>query len=287
RRFGTAVAEPRRPDALQRSSAMMRDGDGRLALRGPAAELLEGLDGVFRGLARGLEAEAFHSEPTWRAGDLERFGYTEDSAFLCHLGHGGGHGGFHGGSRQDYWQNAVCNNIWRHLAGVRFGAEPRRFTARGTCCRHEGAQRFALEYLQVFTMREVVIAGAPQAVLDFRRQTLDFTVGLAESLGLHGRVELANDPFFLEGGAAPAQMPEPIKFELRLSLYDDRSLACASFNVHGDFFARRLDYLGEDGHEAPIWTSCAAFGLERWVWAVLVQHGPRVQDWPAELRALV
>ena len=82
-------------------------------------------------------------------------------------------------------------------------------------------------------------------------------------------------------------VPEPIKFELRLSLYDDRSLACASFNVHGDFFARRLDYLGEEGHEAPIWTSCAAFGLERWVWAVLVQHGPRVQDWPAELRALV
>ena len=275
-------APPWRPDALFRSPALMRDRSGRLALRGAAAELLEGLDLALRRFARELEAEAFHAEPTWRAGDLPAFGYGRDSAFLCRLSH-------LEAEAPDYWQNAVCNNVWRHLAGHTFDGQARRFTARGTCCRHEGAQHFALEYLRAFTMRELVIAGAPEQVLAQRERAQAFALAFAAELGLRGRLERANDPFFLasedsEQAQEQCELPELVKVELRLELYGERTLACASFNVHGDFFAQRLDMRGG---EAPVWTGCSAFGLERWVWAVLVQHGPDPRSWPEGLRALL
>lgn len=271
---------PERPDALFRSPALHLAPDGRIALRGPAAALLDGLDGQLRRLARRCDAEAFASEPLWRRDDLPAFGYSEESAFLLRVSH-------LGGDEPATWQNAVCNNIWRHHAGLVVGEVPRVITARGTCCRHEGRQHFALEYMRAFSMREVVMAGSPEAVLELRERALGLVVSMTEELGLHGRVVEADDPFFLAGGSATSamQLPEVVKLELRLSLYDDRSLACASFNVHGDFFARRFGYRHHDDH-TPVWTGCTAFGLERWVWAILTQHGPDPARWPARVRAL-
>jgi hypothetical protein len=97
--------------------------------------------------------------------------------------------------------------------------------------------------MRVFTMREVVMAGTPEQVLHFREEALTFVDGLTAELGLRGSFVEANDPFFLGDGPADQAdiaLPDVVKIELRLSLYDDRTLACASFNVHGDFFARHF-----------------------------------------------
>ncbi len=275
---------PRRPEELFHSTAFRLGRDGRLALRGAAAELLEGLDGAFRELARREGAEAFHAEPVWGEDDLGRFGYGKDNPYLYRVTHARA-------EQPGYWQNAVCSNVWRQYAGLVLGDAPRVFTARGVCCRHEGNQHFSLEYLRVFTMREVVMVGSPAALLQFRERGLDLVEELAVECGLSGAYEEAGDPFFLQGEEgpsrrAPLDLPELVKIELRLPLYDERTLACASFNVHGDFFARGFGYANENG-ASPLWTGCIAFGLERWVWAILVQHGPDPGEWPPRLRALI
>jgi hypothetical protein len=58
-----------RPAELLASDAFRHADGGRLALRGPAAELYYALDGAFLGLARRTDAEAFHAEPTWHEAD--------------------------------------------------------------------------------------------------------------------------------------------------------------------------------------------------------------------------
>jgi hypothetical protein len=107
---------------------------------------------------------------------------------------------------------------------------------------------------------------------------------LASELRLNAVLKEANDPFFLmDHTDKTVQDVDITKKELRLSLYDEKTLACASVNVHGDFFAKSFSINGK----TSIWTGCLAFGLERWVWAILSQFGPDLNHWPLQLRRLI
>ena len=270
-----------RPAELCHRDGIRRFADGRPYFTGATAALLHGVDTLFLGFAANEGAAHFFSEPIWEPGDLEGFGYSPESDVLLRVSH-------LGAGQERYWQNATCDNIWKSLRGARIDGL-QAFTALGTCCRNEPSQYFFLERMRTFRMREVVAAGSPEEITRFRERAVEYITRLARELGLNGHFENANDPFFLAGDAnvaAGAQLPELVKIELRLRLYDDKSLACASMNVHGDFFSRKLGFHGEaDG--APVWTSCIAFGLERWAWAILVQFGPDPRGWPGRVRELL
>lgn len=276
-----------RPVQLLDSPLFRRLPAGGLCLVGDAARLLAALDRRFLALARAEGAEPIECPPIWHRDQLHSFGYDNDSANLLTVERPG-----EGAPR--YWQLAVCNNVWLHLAGQRL-AGPARFTARGTCCRSEGGHYFMLERMRSFSMREVMFVGSPGEVRAFRERALGFLAAETEALGLHGRLSAANDPFFLleqpddtengpeDNSDALASDGDTSKMELRLDLYDDKSMACASVNVHGSFFAARMDIAGPDPDE-KLWTACVAFGLERWVWAMTVQYGPRAERWPDALQ---
>jgi seryl-tRNA synthetase len=272
-----------RPSELSAGGEMGRFPEGRGYFTGAAAALLYAVDRLFLDLARREAAVPFYSEPVWERADLPRFGYADGASALCRIGH-------IDPAVEQYWQNATCDNVWKSLASARIDGF-RCYTAVSTCCRSEVSQYFFLERMKTFRMREVVAVGRPEEILAFRERAIEFIAGLTGSLGLNGLFEDSNDPFFLSGENETAEapvgvaLPEIVKIELRLRLYDEKTLACASMNVHGDFFARNFGYVSADG--GPLWTSCIAFGLERWVWAILVQFGPEPQGWPAAIRALV
>ena len=50
---------------------------------------------------------------------------------------------------------------------------------------------------------------------------------------------------------------------------EDEIEAVASFNLHETFFGRRFGITAADG--GPAWSGCVAFGLERWLLAVVAQ----------------
>lgn len=244
---------------------------GRTGLRGDAVLLLRGLDRRLEMMARQAGAEPLHLEPTWAGEDLSGFGYSEASPTLFRFVHGEQGSGLH-------FQNAACDNVWRLLAGGSF-PEPATFTTVGPCARNEGSRYFLLERMRNFTMREVMQVGPRASVEAFRSRWLGLAEALAEELGLSGVVASADDPFFLGGGLADATgLPDRVKVELRLDIQEGRTVACASANLHGEFFARRWGYTAA-GADLP-WTACVAFGLERWVYAMLVQHGPLMPAWP-------
>ena len=79
------------------------------------------------------------------------------------------------------------------------------------------------------------------------------------------------------------QQAGALKHELQLAVdATGRSIAAASFNHHHDFFGTRFDIRLADG--TPAHSGCIAFGLERWVLAILAQHGTDEREWPTATR---
>lgn len=213
---------------------------------------------VFGGSARRL-AGWFDSVVQGWAGEL---GATEDRAAPLH----------------GVPPAAACYHVYHGLKGARLESSPVFVTTRGRCFRDEADFRPSLGRLRVFEMREIVALGSREGVEEFRRAMIDRVRNLVTELDLAGRIEIATDPFFLQGlgnearGRRLMQQVLPLKYELRLALdASGCSCAVASFNHHLDFFGRRFGIRLDSGATAH--TGCVAFGLERWVLAYLGRHG--------------
>ena len=177
---------------------------------------------------------------------------------------------------------AVCYHTYAALRGQSIGM-PLIMTAEETCWRHENGRLAKLERGWAFTMREIVCVADHNAVEMFRMSGMEETVILAESLGLNVRVEVATDPFFAPSarGKAILQRVKALKHELIIEYPDGRSLAIASFNNHELFFGNAFDISLAD--DSPASSACVAFGIERWVLAVLMTHGIDRESWPEAL----
>jgi seryl-tRNA synthetase len=174
---------------------------------------------------------------------------------------------------------AICYNTYAALADSTIDA-PLLMTAQGTCWRHEGKRHAALERGWAFTMREIVCLGAEWDVKSFLDRGVERVSALAARLGLETDIVLANDPFFAPSarGRAALQRIKGLKHELVFRFPDGRPLAIASFNDHEAFFGDAFAISLDDGSSAS--SGCVAFGLERWLLAVLVTHGIDPSNWP-------
>jgi seryl-tRNA synthetase len=162
--------------------------------------------------------------------------------------------------------SAACYNVYIHMKGEVLDA-PRYITTVAGCYRNESHYN-ELQRLWSFTMREIVCLGSAEAVQDhlhaFKPRILDFAAGL----GLDLDVEVATDPFYQPGSSvAMMQKLFPQKEELRYK----GELAIASLNFHRNFFGERCEIHMADG--TPVFTGCVAFGIERWMHALLDRCG--------------
>jgi seryl-tRNA synthetase len=160
----------------------------------------------------------------------------------------------------------------------------RAITARGKSFRHEAGYHTTLERLWDFTIREMVFLGSRKEVLAARQRVIEAIQALIERLGLEASCQVANDPFFGSGtvpDAIGSQRMLELKYEMRLPIGPGADVAVGSFNFHDDVFGRRFEIAGEGGD--VIRSACVGFGLERFAFAVLSQHGTAVDGWPAEL----
>jgi seryl-tRNA synthetase len=176
---------------------------------------------------------------------------------------------------------ALCYHTYSALAGRRLAAgAPILMTAQGTCWRHEGERLAPLERGWAFTMREAVCIGSANDVEAFRQRGVRRVRAFAEALSLEPKLALANDPFFAPTarGKALLQRVKGLKQELLLGIGDGRTTAAASFNNHETFFGEAFDIRLPGG--VPASSACVAFGLERWLLAVLVRHGIEPEAWP-------
>ncbi|HET9015766.1 MAG TPA: hypothetical protein VFN57_09220, partial [Thermomicrobiaceae bacterium] len=124
-----------------------------------------------------------------------------------------------------------------------------------------------LRRLWGFHMREVVYlgdrGGADRHLVEARALVEE----LAARVGLELEVKPANDPFYARSGSrALLASLDPVKHEFVAR----DGTAIASINRHRNFFGERLSIL-RDGSAA--YSSCLAFGVERWIHALTMRHG--------------
>lgn len=282
-------------DVLRKRGDLWEPAPGLVCLRGDVLALLRALEAR---LARLAEGEGF---PEWRLAPgigldvLSRAGYFESfPQWLTAAGHlSGDESTLEAVARADdpgaaaasalepadcALSPALCYHTYSRLAGTQVAEA--RMTAQGTCWRHEGERLRTLERGWAFTMRELVYVGPSEDTERFRRRGMKLVGALADELGLESTVVQATDPFFAPTGRGREllQMMKGLKHELMLPLGDDHSIAAASFNHHERFFGEAFDIRLPNGR--PATSGCVAFGLERWLLAFLVAHGPDADAWP-------
>jgi hypothetical protein len=187
---------------------------------------------------------------------------------------------------------AACYHVYLHHQGAEL-VRARYLTTVNTCFRREAYYR-PLRRQWSFRMREIVCLGTRAEVTAFlERARLGLDALLAE-LDLPVRWDVATDPFFqpARNPAYLAQRLHPTKHE---ALYgtgdgsddshgshgrDDRDgdqLAIASVNLHEDHFGAAFAITREG---RPAASGCLAFGLERWLYALVHRHGTDPAGWP-------
>jgi len=259
-------------EALQHRGDLRVTGAGQVSLAGLALDVLEAVDLTAVRWAQALGAAEHRFPNLIDVAVLERAGQAQSPTAVA---------------RHDRvaLSPAVCYHAYPEWSGKPLGPTPTLLTARGHCYRYEDGNHVPLERLWEFTMREIIVLGTREQVEDVRQSLVRQVGTLAEMLQLDGTIETATDPFFTtaDEGRRLMQQAGALKYELQLGIAaNGRRIAAASFNHHHDFFGTRFDI--RIANETPAHSGCIAFGLERWVLALLAQHGVDDRAWPTSVR---
>ena len=180
---------------------------------------------------------------------------------------------------QDVLTPAACYHCYIRYQGTRLDA-PLFLTTRCACFRRE-THYLPLRRQWHFSMREIICVGGAEEVKAFLESGREKVAAFFESIRLPIKWEDATDPFFrpTRNPKALLQRLDPVKKEM---IYGDgldglAGLAIGSTNFHRNYFgeAFRIERNGEDA-----FSGCIAFGLERWIYAILDHYGEDPGNWP-------
>jgi hypothetical protein len=157
---------------------------------------------------------------------------------------------------------AVCYHLFARLANSQL-SRPVHWTARGFCYRNESV-RIPGRRQTEFQMREAVIIGQPDYVLQQLTAAEAFISELSHRAGLDGYWAAADDPFFCGTARGRALMQKLLQPKREFCLPD--GLAVASTNRHQAFFTERFS-IQSDEPGTKLHSGCIAFGLDRWAHA--------------------
>ena len=180
---------------------------------------------------------------------------------------------------------AVCYHVYHLYENRTVPAFGTVYGICGKCFRFESSNLSDLRRLWDFTMREVVFLGARNEVLAARDRSIEMMSDFLDGHRLAGEIRTASDPFFIAPDAVSKtyfQLSSDSKFEVSLMLPGGERTAVGSHNYHSDFFGRAFHTEVEGG--SPMHSVCVAFGLERWLYAFLQQHGSIPACWPDPVR---
>ena len=170
---------------------------------------------------------------------------------------------------------AACYHFYIHHQNSELQT-PLYLTTMQQCFRRESEYK-PLERQWCFSMREIVCIGSMEAVQRYLMTVREQVDTLLKALKLPVVWQAATDPFFDPSNNTKffLQKIQPNKTEI---VFNDR-LAIGSLNFHRNYFGESFDirYQGN-----PAMSACMAFGIERWIAAILHQFGPERRDWPQQ-----
>lgn len=183
------------------------------------------------------------------------------------------------------FQTAPCFKTYFLLENTEIKKET-IFLIKGLCFRNEIRNLYFLERMNCFTQREFVFFGDKDFILQTRDKICQETIKWMENVGISGKCQLANDPFFInQETKSKFEIPQEIKYEFQADIpYKYDTISIASFDTHGDFFAKNLNIRFKNKY---CWSACIGLGIERVAWAFLQQHGLAFKKWPIHIRLAI
>lgn len=173
---------------------------------------------------------------------------------------------------------AACYHVYHAHRGEQLPAAA-YVTTRNTCFRREPGYE-PLRRQWTFAMREIVCLGTAEETASFLAEARAAVDHFARLIDLRLDWAPATDPFF-RSERHPGhllQRIQPVKHEATYG----GSLALGSVNLHHDHFGSAYA-ITRDG--VPATTACLAFGIERWLYALVDRHGTEPGGWPDLLAA--
>jgi hypothetical protein len=266
--------------------------NGQAVLSGPLLEWSDALDRTFVELARTWRAREYRFPAFIPAAELDRLDYFRSFPHLVsfpvaldaaeeNLERFTRGPVFSEGRMQltdlaplrDALTPAACYHVYIELQRSAFTGA-RYYTTKNTCFRRE--QYFSpLQRQSAFAMREIVCVGSLGEVRAFLETVRTQVASLLAAVGLPVSWDHATDPFFQPAKNTKylGQLASPVKTE---AVYGGQ-LAIASLNLHQDHFGRTFEI---SARGEPAYTGCVAFGLERWLYAIVAEHGTSPAKWP-------
>lgn len=165
-------------------------------------------------------------------------------------------------------------------------AAVRTLTMQNHVFRYEANSFRPLARAWDFSVRDIVFFGGNADLVRLRAAVMERVFEFCQNLDLDVTLELANDPFFLDGSRDKAvyQRMGEVKYELLFRLPQrDAPLAASSFNLHRDFYTSLYNTRRSDGTLAE--SACMGFGLERWLYGFISQKGLDPAHWPDAVAA--
>jgi seryl-tRNA synthetase len=172
---------------------------------------------------------------------------------------------------------AACYSLYPLVADGKVESG-KMFYVAGNCFRAEASTEIGR--FRSFRMHEFVYFGSLDECTTWRDRRADVAIDIFAELGMTAEKELATDPFFrpLQRVMGPSQIEQQLKYELVVPITEDRNIAIASANLHKDHLCHRFEIHGDDGGISN--STCAAFGMERVVLALIAHHGLDFDGWP-------
>lgn len=285
------------------SPAGFRWDDGGFAVvGGPSLRLFQDIEKMFLRLAEKSEAQEFHFPVFISAKELKKLDYFKSFPQLIHFPVSlrmeddnlrafaeGEHMNAKGEMMLtqtspicECLTPAACYHFYIYHQGMNL---PRTsyFTTRAHCFRQENFYE-PLRRQRNFNMREIVAIGTADEVKSFLARYKELITSILTQLKLPVSWDIATDPFFDPGNPKLLmQTIDPVKQEMILMKDTPEELSIGSINYHKDYFGEGFE-IKVNGERA--FSGCVAFGMERWIYALTMIHGPDESQWPrlAEVR---
>lgn len=282
-------------------------GPGLFAFRGDFLRVRTALDGRIKSLATRFGADELAYPPLWPVPLLRNINYFHDfphlvlvpsgvkpeyharSVFAERFSKNSGHAVIACSAEnglapaQNVLAPTVCDCCYWLLRDRRDVSDG-LFTIHGQVFRNESSFDGRLDRLTAYTMREIVMVGSENYVLDRRAALIDEVTKLMVDLDLACNVKAADDPFFCNDALQKSafQNLAQLKYEVEVPLFSGRATAIASVNLHNDFFSKSYDF--EDGDGVHPFSACIGFGYERMAYALFCRHGAELSAWPNPVR---
>lgn len=236
-------------------------------------ELIKELDRTFSGWARASNIQEITPPPIYEVADLQKFDVYENFPHLSLVATA-----LYADRARTQPTNGtfVAEDMLEAKFGLPIAAcygaylfyensvleQNTAVTLVNRCFRNEDKYE-GLRRLVSFTMREIVALGSREHTQNLLTRFTGRIQKFARDVSLDLTKVAACDPFFAKHGTrAVMQKLSPVKYEFQVD-----GLAISSVNTHRNYFGERCRIRLANGEFA--FTSCVAFGLERWV-AVLV-----------------